>query len=170
MNTVDSEWIIVGKIGRPHGIKGLVSIISFTEPRESIIDYPNWHIKKKNQWCPISRVKTEVNHKHILAQIAGYTEREDVALLTNFDIAVAKESLPSLDEGEFYWHELIGMTVVHQDGRVLGTVDEIIPTGSNDVLLVQGEQRYLIPYLMDEVVLNIHREKRQITVNWDLDF
>ena len=170
MSTVESEWIIVGRFCRPHGIKGSIAVLSFTEPRENILQYNEWHVQKKEQWIPITRISDEITHKHLLTHIKGYPEREDVASLTNLDIAVRREELPDLDPGEHYWHELMGMTVVHQDGTVFGTVTEIMETGSNDVFVVEGEHRYLIPYLPDTVVLQIDLATRQITVNWDVDF
>jgi 16S rRNA processing protein RimM len=170
VSTVESDWIIVGRFCRPHGIKGSIAVLSFTEPRENILQYNDWHVQKKEQWIPITRISDEITHKHLLTRIKGYPEREDVASLTNLDIAVRREELPDLAPGEHYWHELMGMTVVHQDGTVFGTVTEIMETGSNDVFVVEGEHRYLIPYLPDTVVLQIDVVKRQITVNWDLDF
>lgn len=145
-------------------------MLSFTEPRDNILQYTGWHVKKKGQWHPVTRLSEEITHKHILTRIEGYIEREDVASLTNLDIAVRREALPDLDQGEHYWHQLIGMTVVHRDGSVFGAVREIIATGSNDVLVVVGERRYLIPYLPDDVVLEVDLIKHQITVDWDLDF
>jgi 16S rRNA processing protein RimM len=170
VDTIDSDWVIVGRFGKVHGIKGLISVISFTEPRENILGYAQWHIKKNGQWQPVKRLTDEVTQKHILAQVEGYDIREDVASLTNFEIAVRRETLPTLALNEYYWHELVGMTVVHVNGGLFGQVHEIMATGSNDVFIVQGERRYLIPYLIDDVVVDIDKEKRQITVNWDLDF
>ena len=118
----------------------------------------------------MTRLSEEITHKHILTRIEGYAEREDVAGLTNLDIAVRREELPDLDPGEHYWHQLIGMTVMTRDGSVFGTVREIMATGSNDVLVVVGERRYLIPYLPDVVILDVDTLKYQITVDWDLDF
>lgn len=169
-NQIDSNWVVVGRFGRVHGIKGLISVVSFTEPRENILNYADWHIKKQGQWQSIKHTDDEVTEKHVLTKIAGYASREDVANLTNLDIAIRKEELPKLNVDEYYWHDLIGMTVVHKNGTVFGRVHEMIATGSNDVFIVQGEQRYLIPYLIDDVVINIDKENRVITVNWDLDY
>jgi len=165
-----SDWIVVGRFGRVHGIKGVISIISFTEPRENILDYSQWYIKKSGQWQAINRFNDEITQKHILTQVEGYVIREDVASLTNFEIAVRRDTLPLLALDEYYWHELIGMTVIHINGSVFGQVHEVMSTGSNDVFIVEGERRYLIPYIIDDVVVSISKEKRQITVNWDLDF
>ncbi len=169
MNT-NSEWLVVGRFGRPHGIKGFITVVSFTEPRENILNYTHWHVSINNQWQPLNLVNTTVNNKFILAQVEGYTEREDVARLTNHEIAIKREQLPTLKPDEYYWHELVGMAVVTQEGIELGSVSEIIETGSNDVLVVMGEQRYLIPFLPDDVILQINSSQRLITVDWDPDF
>lgn len=165
-----TNWITVGRFGRPHGIKGFVTIHSFTEPRDNILRYTDWRVFLNNEWQPIHLLSVAVQHKAIIAQVEGYPERESVARLTNLDIAVAKEQLADLEPGEFYWHDLIGMKVVNQKGEVFGNVIEIMPTGSNDVLVVQGEKKYLIPYLPGQFVTNINAEQQLITVDWDLDF
>lgn len=164
------EWVVVGRFGRPHGIKGLVTIISFTEPRDNLMQYKHWHARVDNQWQPIDLLHLEMNNKHILASVKGYQEREDVARLTNIDIAIDRTQLPALNPGEYYWHELEGMQVVTKQGDLLGTVIEIMATGANDVLVVVGEKRYLIPYLLDKVIININDSRREITVDWDVDF
>jgi 16S rRNA processing protein RimM len=166
----EQQWVVLGRFGRVHGIKGSVSVISFTVPRENILDYKAWHVKKDNRWHPIQRTQDEVTDKHLLTKVEGFETREEVASLTNLEIGVPESMLPKLEVGEYYWHELIGMNVVHQNGTVFGRVHELIETGSNDVLIVQGDQRYLIPYLAGEVILSVDKEKKQITVNWDLDY
>lgn len=165
-----TDWVVIGRFGRPHGIKGYTTVISFTEPRENILHYPDWYGYINKLWQPIRILHIEVTHKHILAQIESYSLREQVAALTNIDIAIQKEKLPALSAGEYYWHELVGMHVVTKDGVTLGRVTEIMPTGSNDVLVVVGEKRHLIPYLMNTFVLSINDSLRSITVDWDVDF
>lgn len=165
-----SDWIIVGRFGRPHGIRGLISVHSFTEPRENILDYKPWHVVVNKQLMPLKLAQTKVSNKAILASVQDYPDRETVAQLTNADIAIKREQLPKLKPDEFYWHELIGMNVINKRGAVLGTVAEIMPTGANDVLVVKGEKRYLIPYLPDDVVLDVDTEKALLKVDWDVDF
>lgn len=165
-----TNWITVGRFGRPHGIKGFVTIHSFTEPRDNILRYTDWRVFLNNEWQLIQLLSVAVQNKAIIAQIVGYPERESVARLTNLDIAVAKEQLADLEPGEYYWHDLIGMKVVNQKGDVFGNVIEIMPTGSNDVLVVRGEKKYLIPYLPGQFVTDINSEQQLITVDWDLDF
>ncbi len=166
----NTDWLVIGRFGRPHGIKGFITVVSFTEPRENILNYTHWHVGSNNQWQPLNVLQTKVNNKFILAQVEGYAEREQVARLTNVEIAVKREQLQALKPDEYYWHELMDMSVVTKQGRVLGVVSEIMATGSNDVLVVLGEGRYLIPFLPEDVILEIDSRKRLITVDWDPDF
>lgn len=164
------ERVVIGKFGRPQGIKGLVRVISFTEPRENILSYPDWSMQLRGVWHDVKRTHDDITPQHLITRIEGYTTREHVAELTNASIAVPKATLPSLEIGEFYWHQLVGMQVVHEQGQVLGTVESVFATGSNDVLVVVGEKRRLIPYLLNDVIQEINPDSRMITVCWDLDF
>lgn len=164
------DWIIIGRFGRPHGIKGLVTVHSFTDPRDNILSYSDWHAFLNANWQPVKLLSAHVHNKTIVAQIEGFPERESVALLTNIEIAINKNQLPPLESGEYYWHQLIGMTVINQQGQLFGKVSEVMPTGSNDVLVVQGEKKHLIPYLLDQFIININDNTQTITVDWDMDF
>ncbi len=166
----DADWVVVGRFGRAHGIKGFITVHSFTEPRDNILQYKDWHVRIANQWQPLKIVHLESTDKSILAQIEGYHEREQVTRLTNVDIAVRRNQLPPLKPGEYYWHELVGMQVINQQGQPFGTVIEILPTGAHDVLVVEGEKRHLIPYLPGQFVMNVDPSQQIITVDWDLDF
>lgn len=165
-----ADWIVIGRFGRPHGIKGFVTIQSFTDPRDNILRYTDWHVYMQQSWKPIKLLSLEVHIKAIIAQIDGFPGREAVAELTNIEIAVSKDQLAPLEPGEYYWHQLVGMTVVNQQGDLFGQVSDVMPTGSNDVLLVQGEKKHLIPYLPGKYIVNIDDLERIITVDWDLDF
>ncbi|QMT61326.1 MULTISPECIES: ribosome maturation factor RimM [unclassified Legionella] len=169
MNNQES-WIIIARFGRPHGVKGFVTVHSFTEPRDNVLKYANWHAFINNKWQPIKLLHAEVQNKSIIVQVEGYPEREVVAQLTNIEIAVQQEQLAKLEPGEYYWHQLIGMNVINQQGESFGKVIEIIPTGANDVLVVEGTKRLLIPYLPGKFVLDVDSTQQIITVDWDMDF
>lgn len=169
MNSND-DWVVIGRFGRSHGIKGFISVVSFTEPRDNITNYVNWHAYINQEWQPLKLLHTEINHKFILVQVDGFAEREDVANLTNVNIAIQRTQLPALEAGEYYWEQLIGMEVINLQNILLGNVTEIMPTGSNDVLVVVGEKRHLIPYLLERNIIKIDESQRMITVDWDRDF
>jgi 16S rRNA processing protein RimM len=90
---------------------------------------------------------------------------------------VTQTSLPALEDGEFYWKDLMGLTVVNEAGYDLGVVDDIMETGSNDVLVVKanrtdafGKKERLVPYLADSVIKHVDKTLGRIIVDWDPDF
>ena len=166
----EKDWVVVGRFGRPHGLKGYVSVYSFTQPVSNILTYQNWVILKRGNRTPIKIIGSEEHTKFITVMVEGYQDRDLVSQLTNLDIAVRVDELPNLKSGEYYWHQLIGMTVVNTQGETLGKVTEMLATGSNDVLVVMGDSRCLIPYRPGVVVLEVSEDKHQITVDWDNEY
>lgn len=164
------NWIVIGRFGKPHGIKGFISVHSYTDPRENILNYKELYVRLAGQWQQTKLLTVQAHNKSIIAQIAGYPERENVSQLTNSDIGIQREQLASLEAGEYYWHQLIGLDVVNTEGHYFGKVVEIQPTGSNDVLIVQGEKRHLIPYLPQQFIVDINLNDQKIIVDWGLDF
>ena len=71
---------------------------------------------------------------------------------------------------ETHWDDLIGLSVVTLDGLPLGTVDHLIETGANDVLVVRGERERLIPFIQGSVIAMIDLDARVMQVDWDPDF
>ena len=167
---MNNEWIVVGRFGRVHGIKGFITVHSFTEPRENILHYSDWHILVNKKWQPVEILKVEVHSKSIIALIKGYDQRESASSLINAEIAVSRDQLPTPDTGEYYWHDLMGLQVIDQQHKTLGIVVDMMSTGSNDVLVVMGEKRILIPYLPELVIKKVDLESKQIEVDWDADF
>ena len=166
----NDEWLIVGCFGRAHGVKGFITIHSFTDPRDKIIAYSDWHSNINKHLILLKPFEITVRDKLIIARVDSYATREDVEMLTNQHILIRAEQLPKLSEGEYYWAQLIGLSVVNHQEQFLGVVSEIMPTGSNDVLVVQGDKRYLIPYLPGDFVLDINLAQKQMLVMWDIDF
>jgi len=162
----DPNKVIVGRIGKTFGVKGWLHIHSFSEPEDNICQYQNWLIRHENQWQRLKITEVRRHQPGFIAKIDSIDNPEQARLLTNCDIAIDSNDLPTLDDHEFYRHELIGMSVINQNGKALGKVTEIMETGSNDVFIVEGQQRELIPYL-DHVITAIDRQNKIITVDWD---
>jgi 16S rRNA processing protein RimM len=170
MVDLSTDWVVIGRFGRPHGIKGFITVLSFTHPRDNMLGYHDWHGYVGGVWKPLRIAEVTTTNKAILARLEDYSERENVASLTNTDIGVLRQQLPNLPLGEYYWDQLIGMQVLTLSGESLGQVTEILATGSNDVLVVEGTRRHLIPYLPDINIHAVNVADRTIIVDWDPDF
>lgn len=165
----ENDFVVVGRFGRVHGIKGLIHIQSFTEPSENIFNYAPWYIQVKKNWCPIGIQQKLISSERLLVQVENYPTREDVSFLTNIEIAVPRDTLPKPDDGEIYYHDLIGLTVYNQHNDCLGKIVEILPTGANDVVVISGEKRVLVPLVWDVFIKNVDISKGLMNIQWDLE-
>ncbi len=89
--------------------------------------------------------------------------------MIGIDLYIEKSQLPELSEGEHYWEDLIGLEVVNQKGIALGKVSNLVDTGANNVLVVNGEKEYWVPYI-EPFLISVDMGKQQILVDWDEDF
>lgn len=170
MSSNADRYISVGRVGAPHGLEGAVKIISFTEHPEDIFDYDPWYINRNDQWIEMTLEGEAVHGKYLVAQLAGCEERDDAQQWTNCEIAVKRSQLTELPVGKYYWSDLEGVTVKTVEGLVLGTINEVMDTGANPVLVIQGEKRYLVPYLPEQVVKEVNLAENYVIVDWDSDF
>lgn len=172
-----TELLLVGRVGAAHGIKGWVKVTSYTDPVENILDYLPWTLRGADGEKTVKVTASRMQGKGLVVQLNGETDRTRAeALFCGRDILVPADALPALEEDDFYWRDLIGLRVRHQDGRDLGKVSSLMETGSNDVLVVRGDgdsidtRERLIPWLPEDVVLNVDTAAAVITVDWDTEF
>lgn len=169
----DDEKIIVGKINGVYGVKGWVKVFSETDPREGITQYNPWYLKQQGVWREVKLESGRRQSKTIVAKLEGYDDRDESMLLNGALIGINPEQLGDLSHNEYYWRDLIGCRVVNQQGIELGIVSKLIETGANDVLVVKSDQEgreYLIPWTLDNAVIEVDLEQGLISVDWDEDF
>ena len=163
--------MIIGKIVGVYGIKGWLKILSFTRPKENIIEYGPWLVKQNEEWQEMPLAESKTQGKGLIACFEGITDRDEALSLVGSEIAIKQEQLPATRDGEFYWRHLINMQVVNEQNEILGVVTELLETGANDVLVVEAEkQRYLIPYVQDVYIKDIDIEQGIMQVDWQSDF
>lgn len=164
-----SRVIVLGKISAPFGVRGWSKVTSFTEPPEGILEYKTWSVVKNGSARTLSVQQGKPHGKFMVVQFEGIADRDAAALLTHSEVQVQRDQLPESTDGH-YWADLIGLEVNTIDGVKLGTVDSLMETGANDVLVVKGDSERLVPWIEDEVIVTVDLENRIITVNWDPDF
>jgi 16S rRNA processing protein RimM len=162
------KWFNVGKIVNTHGIRGEVRVISRTDfPEERYKKGNTLYIFMEKSKEPIEvTVKSHRVHKSFdLLMFEGYDNINLVEKFKGAMLKVPESQLGELDEGEYYFHEIIGCTVVTEEGETIGTVKEILTPGANDVWVVKRNngKEVLIPYIED-VVKNVDVDKKTITI------
>ena len=167
------------------GIKGWVRLISFTDPADNILTYRHFYLAPKKipggkvfEGMPeqIEIEESRIQGKDFIARIKGCDDREQARQYTGCELQVETSALPDLDEDDYYWFQLAGLQVLNLQDENLGTVHHLMETGANDVLVVQAtadsldDRERLIPWIREQVVLQVDLEQKLIRVDWDKDF
>ncbi len=173
-----SEMLVVGKITGCYGIKGWVKIHPYTQTPENFLEFGGWQLQRRGVFEPVKFDVIKRQGRGLVAHIAGVDERTLAESYRGLELAVPETTLPALPEGEYYWRDLQGLQVWCQVGgdRILfGTVDYLIETGANDVLVVKASEgsvdtrERLIPYLPGSTVIRVDLEEALIEVDWFID-
>jgi 16S rRNA processing protein RimM len=163
-------------------VKGWVKVFSYTDPMESIVDYNPWYVRPQNRSrLPWKKVRIEAGKRHaktVIAKLEDCNDRDEAQSYTGSEIAIVPEQLEELSgKDEYYWRELTGLRVINQQDFELGTVEHLMETGANDVLVVVAEEgpeklkkERLIPWILHDVVLAVELEQGILRVDWDPDF
>ena len=166
-DTVGDREVELGRVSGLFGINGWVKVYSYTEPRDSILHYREWVLQ-----LPATRkvMRVAEGRKHgnsVVARLAGIDDRDAASEWLEASIRVPRDRLPKTATDEFYWTDLEGMQVVHCDGRVLGRVAYLLATGANDVLVIEGDEEILVPFVAGRVIKNVDMENGVISVDWE---
>ncbi|MEM6486324.1 MAG: ribosome maturation factor RimM [Pseudomonadota bacterium] len=171
------DLILAGRISGAYGIKGWLRVHTFTESPESFLALSPFFRVQGSRLLPVDIEQGKVHGNGLVVSIAGVSDRSKAEELRGVELHVLKDSLPKLEDEDYYWSELIGLSVVTSyEGRdvLLGSVSKILETGANDVLVlcssegsVDSRER-LVPYI-DDVVLSIDLTLRRIWVAWHPD-
>jgi 16S rRNA processing protein RimM len=164
------ELLVMGQIASPFGVKGWVRVNAYTAMADNLLDYSPWYLNLQGGWQATEPVAGRPHGKGLVVQLKECHDRDAAAALTGTDIGVYRSQLPPAGADEYYWSDLIGLQVVTREGQVLGVVDHLFETGANDVLVVKGEQEYLVPFIKEQVIESVDLESRIIRVDWDPDF
>lgn len=169
------ELIVVGKIFSVHGVRGEVKVYSFTDPIDNLLQYRNWTLRREGVVKQVELVSGRSTQKDLVAKLKGLDDRDEARLLSGYEICISRSLLPNLTDGDYYWYQLVGLSVINQDGQLFGKVDHLLETGANDVMVVKpcagslDDRERLLPYT-EQCVLAIDLAAGEMRVEWDADF
>jgi len=165
------SMVIMGRVAAAHGIRGWVKIQPYTEYLDSLLDYQRWWIgQESGSWREVKVLQCEAHNKTIAALLADCPDRTAAEKLKGLLIAVPRSSLPEQDDGEYYWSDLIGMAVVNERGEALGQVANLLETGANEVLCVQGEGGEILIPFVSSAIKQVDVANKVIRVDWSADY
>jgi len=161
---------VVGRVSGLYGVRGWVKLFSYTDPVGNLLEFDEIQLGCGGHWRPASLAEARAHGKTLVGRFEGVTDRDQAACLVDQEIAVRRGQLPETAAGEVYWADLVGLEVVNTHGECLGTVDHLLATGANDVLVLRGDRERLVPFVRGTVVKDVDQDAGRITVDWERDF
>jgi len=162
---LSGNLLLVGKVLRPHGLGGLLRMRSYARSEASFIEASEVFLRPVSGEIHSYRVLSATPHKDIvLVKLEGVNSLEEADKLREAEVWVAAEAIPR-EEGEYFWHELIGLAVLEEAGEYIGELAHIIPVGGSEIYVVTcGKKEIFIPATYD-VVKEVDLEKGTMTIS-----
>jgi 16S rRNA processing protein RimM len=153
------KFLEIGKIVKTHGLKGHLKAVSYLAGTT----VPDGVTELFIELAPEGRRRFGVHglragRRELLLNLEGVTSIEQAAALVGGRIFVSRDQWEQLSEDEYFWEDLLGMTVVTEDGRVLGTISNIFATGSTDVYVCRRDEREILLPAIADVVRSVDTE------------
>ncbi len=162
-------YLAIGRFRRSHGLQGEIILEVLTDFPERIQPGMQVYVGNKYQEYLIRTVRP--HGAYLLLSFGEFTSPEAVSVLRTQMVYTRSESLPELSEGEYYFHQLVGLQVIDEGGKALGVLEEILETGANDIYLVrQPDGEELLLPVIDQVILKVDLERKVIVARpqiWD---
>lgn len=161
----EDRFLLVGKITKPHGLKGELKVFAYSGDPASLVRYPRAVlVDGDGRLSPeIAIERSRVQERGAILKFGGVGDRDTARKLQGAGMLVYKEDLPAAESDEYYWYRLYDLPVKTSEGRHLGRVASIFSNGAQDIMVVaDGRSEYLIP-LIDSVIAEQTEEGVVIT-------
>ncbi|MEW6205149.1 MAG: ribosome maturation factor RimM [Pseudomonadota bacterium] len=188
MNVPD-DLVELGRIGEPYGLKGWVNVLPSSEEPDVLLRAKQWWVSRLPAaegaavrrtaqpkfedlvFEPFRVLQSKPHSSRIVAHLEGVEQPELAAQFKGRRVYVSRARFPAPAEGEYYWVDLVGCVVSNLQGKVLGTVVQVVDHGAHPILSVKGEaeQDMLIPFVA-AYVLNVDTQAKQIQADWQEDY
>ncbi|HEX5480691.1 MAG TPA: ribosome maturation factor RimM [Dehalococcoidia bacterium] len=155
-------FVAVGRVLAPFGLKGELKVLALTDNPERFA--PKSRLYADEQ--PVTVLAAREAGGHLYVRLKGFNDRTSVEKLRHAMLQVPESELPALPAGEYYRFQLVGLEVVCRDGTPVGTLEEVIETGANDVYRVRTPegQDILLPAL-DDVIVSVDLDAKRMVAD-----
>ena len=156
----------VGVISSTHGIRGEVKVFPTTDDPARFKSLKKVILEAKRETLELTVERVKFFKQFVIVKFKGIDDINDVEKYKGAELWVTREDAVPLEEGEYFISDLIGLTVMTDEGEKLGTLKDVLQTGANDVyeVTMSGGKTVLLP-VIDECVLDVDLEKGEVLVH-----
>ena len=159
------EYIEIGQIVNTNGLKGVVKVNPFTDDISKFEELKYIYIQLKSELKKVKIEQVRYNKNQVLLKLEGIDSIEEAEKYRNFYLKIEKKSQEELGEDTYYIVDLIGINVYSENDEYLGTIEDVFPTGSNDVYVVKDNlgKQILVPAIA-EVVKEVELKNKKMVI------
>lgn len=171
----ESDLIKIATLKKPYGIKGWLWVFSHLDNRDEIFAIKSWQLKTATGFKPLTVTDWHTQGQGLVASFKEIPDRNLAETMHGATIWANKADLPKLGEDEYYWSDLIGLTVINEEGENLGVIKNLFETGAHEIITVKpskdsiDDEERLIPWHKD-IVLHVDLDKQTMLVAWGSDY
>ncbi len=160
------ELLMVGVVTTTHGVRGEVKVFPTTDDADRFKKLKKVILFNEKEYKPLKIQSVKRFKQFVILKLEGCDTMDDALLLKNAQLFVTREDAVKCEEDEYFIADLIGMRVTDEEGKDLGTVDDVITTGANDVYEIKQDNgnSFLIPAIK-ECVLSVNVKEKKMTIH-----
>lgn len=161
-STAEPRYLAVGLIRSAHGLRGEVRLELLTDFPERF--QPELRLYLGPEQLPFTVERLRLHRGYGILKLAEVGDRTEAEALRGMTAFVPREEAVSLEEGTYYEHQIVGLSVHTTEGKSLGRVKEILYTGANEVYVVEGLRGEVLLPAIPECILDVDLERGRLTV------
>lgn len=173
---IPSDLVLVGYVSGAYGLNGWIRVTPFSTSADALLGAKVWWFDKPTL-RDVDVMQAKLHSGDVVVQLMGVADRNAAEALKGMSIQIPRSHFPALSDGEFYWVDLIGLSVVNLQGESIGVVHDMMDNGAHPILRVSPAvlldqiqpTEILIPFV-DQFVKTVDQQTKIVTVDWGLDY
>jgi len=149
------DLITIGEIVKTRGLRGCMKVVSFVDTSDISSELEFVYIQDHSEQKKLYNIrKVDISGKFLFIELDSIDDVELAKTFVGCKVVIPGDMFKELPQGEYYWRDIIGLNVYTEDGKLLGQIESVFPTGSNDVYVCKGGDReILLPAIADVIKL-----------------
>jgi 16S rRNA processing protein RimM len=152
---MNSDFLLIGKVAKPHGLRGQVKVQSYASSFESFFAGRTLYLSQGEEMKPLLISEAKGQSQSLVIHFQGLDNRQQAEAICGSSLYLKEEDLQILPEGEYYWHQLIGSRVYNDQGTFLGFLEEIFSTAAHDIWVIRNASKELLFPAVEDFVISV---------------
>jgi 16S rRNA processing protein RimM len=155
----------IGEIVKTRGLRGCMKVVSFVDTKDISAELEFVYIQDNSGQKKLYNLrKIDISGKFLFVELKAIDDVDLAKTFVGCKILIPRNMLKELPQGEYYWRDIIGLDVYSEEGKYIGRIESVFPTGSNDVYVCKGGQREILLPAIADVIKSIYIDRRVMNV------